>query len=68
MLVCVYECVLCVHVCNRSRRVRREGSAKGLGVGEVMRLQNLLQGAGNPGSCLDSETRGFLVEVTLKVK
>lgn len=60
--------VLCVHVCNRSRRVRREGSAKGLGVGEVMRLQNLLQGAGNPRSCLDGETRGFFVEVTLKVK
>lgn len=48
--------------------MKREGSAKGLGVGEVMRLQNLLQGAGNPGSCLDGETRGFLVEVTLEVK
>ena len=31
---------ICVHVCNRSRSVRRDGSAKGMAVGEMMRLQS----------------------------
>ena len=63
MRVCI-----CIHVCNRSRGVRRDSSAKGVAVGEVMGLQNPLEGSGSPGSCLDGETRGLLAEVTLEVK
>ena len=59
---------ICIRVCNRSGGVRRDGSAKGMVVGEVMRLQNPLEGAGSPGSFLDGETRGLLAEVTLEVK
>ena len=48
--------------------MRRDSSAKGVAVGEVMGLQNPLEGSGSPGSCLDGETRGLLAEVTLEVK
>ena len=40
---------VCVHVCNRSGGVRRDGSAKGVAVGEVMRLQSPLRGLGAHG-------------------
>lgn len=40
---------------------------KGVGVGEGMWLQNPVQGAWDSGSSLTGETRGFCVEVTLKV-